>query len=71
VNKTMYQSTFGCYAVTVNASSEQEAINKIKDKISGYKDGSSKGDYIRAYIDKMPDIKPFKVVLKGGFYREA
>lgn len=65
-----YQSVFGVFGVVVDANSKDEAIKKTEKKISSYKNGSTKGDYIRKAISNGLTIDPLMVYFKDGFYRE-
>ena len=64
----IYQATFGRYAVRSLANNPEQAKKIILDKISKYKLGSSKGDYIRKNM--ITDFNVYPVYLKNGFYRE-
>ncbi len=46
-----YASWFGAYAIYVKADNIEEATKKILSKWNGYKDGSTKKEYIRVKIN--------------------
>ena len=66
-----YQSVYGIYSVVVDADNKDDAVKAIEKKISKYKEGSSKGDYIRKQLANGVKHNPFMVYFKDGFYREV
>lgn len=62
-----YQSLFGCYAITVKADNKESAKDKIIAKFNGYKDGSTKKEYIRNRFNMIEPITEVKFI--NGFWR--
>ena len=61
-----YQSTFGIYAITVPADNTEDARTKIMDKLNGYKDGSTKKEYIKNRLHMLEPIT--EVRSHNGFW---
>ena len=64
-----YKSCFGCFGIVVPANTPEEAKTKMIQKFNGYKDGSTKKEAIRPYMQK--DFNVWPVHFKNGFWREA